>query len=359
MTSDSLAYMSDRDLLTEVKGLAQNKRRSTVDLIATLVEHDVRRLYLGEDAVAGERLQRRNAPLGACGIRTHRAARAARRFPVILDLLADGSVTLTTVCLLASHMTRENHREVLDAARHKSKREVELLVSMLAPRPAVPASVRKLPGPKPTDAPCAHDLLEGGCEDRAPLTSLSVPALPKRQAIVAPLAPERFRVQFTASRETHDKLRLCAGPPAPYNPRRRPSHHFRSSIYAAPDSPGENEAPDEEDTQAPRSVAAGSRHIPATVQREVWKRDGGQCAFVGAGGRCTERGFLELDDVVPFAVGGQARLENIQHSFRAHNVYEADCYFGSNLVREGGGMYDYSVPPGPDRVGSVANRNLT
>ena len=38
------------------------------------------------------------------------AARAARRFPIILDLLADGAVNLTTICLLGPHLTDRSHR---------------------------------------------------------------------------------------------------------------------------------------------------------------------------------------------------------------------------------------------------------
>src|SRR3989304_2522305 len=38
------------------------------------------------------------------------AARAARRFAVILEMLSEGSVTLTTVGLLAPHLPAENHQ---------------------------------------------------------------------------------------------------------------------------------------------------------------------------------------------------------------------------------------------------------
>jgi hypothetical protein len=72
-------------------------------------------------------------------------ARAARRFPSILGLVESAAVTLTTVRLLAPHLTEANHRDVLEHARHKSKREVELLVATLHPRPDVPSAVRKLP----------------------------------------------------------------------------------------------------------------------------------------------------------------------------------------------------------------------
>jgi hypothetical protein len=49
-------------------------------------------------------------------------ARAARRFPVILDRLTSGSLHLTAVSLLAPHLTDTNVVALLDAAHHKSKR---------------------------------------------------------------------------------------------------------------------------------------------------------------------------------------------------------------------------------------------
>jgi 5-methylcytosine-specific restriction endonuclease McrA len=63
-----------------------------------------------------------------------------------------------------------------------------------------------------------------------------------------------------------------------------------------------------------------SRYIPAAVKREVWKRDGGRCAFVGATGRCSERGLLEYHHVVPFADGGLTTPENLQLRCRPHNA---------------------------------------
>src|SRR2546428_10453682 len=83
------------------------------------------------------------------------AARADRRFPVTLDLLADGSINLTTVRLLAPHLTPENHRAVLEAARGKRTHEVEKIVASLAPKPDVADSIRKLPSPPQAPRPPA------------------------------------------------------------------------------------------------------------------------------------------------------------------------------------------------------------
>lgn len=44
-----------------------------------------------------------------------------------------------------AHVTEENHRAVLQRAKHKSSREIEVLVAELAPRPDVASRVRALP----------------------------------------------------------------------------------------------------------------------------------------------------------------------------------------------------------------------
>jgi 5-methylcytosine-specific restriction endonuclease McrA len=82
--------------------------------------------------------------------------------------------------------------------------------------------------------------------------------------------------------------------------------------------------------------AAPSRHIPSAVKRAVWRRDGGQCAFVSAGGRrCTERAFLELHHIHPHALAGPATAANISLRCRRHNQYEAELVFGPrDSVRE-------------------------
>src|SRR5918992_5829868 len=87
--------LSDRDLLTHIALAAQAERHATAHLIALLVELDARRLYLGEgfSSLFTYCTQALHFAEHAAFNRIE-AARAARRFPVILDLLADGAVTL-------------------------------------------------------------------------------------------------------------------------------------------------------------------------------------------------------------------------------------------------------------------------
>src|ERR687892_1363688 len=148
------SQLSDADLLAAVPRLAARERDATVALIAHLAELDARRLYLAEGC---------SSLFTYCTQVLHlsehaaygriEAARAVRRYPVLLEQLTDGSVTLTTVGLLTAHLTPENHRELLERARHKSKREVEELVARLRPQPPVPSAVRRLPTASRTTAP--------------------------------------------------------------------------------------------------------------------------------------------------------------------------------------------------------------
>ena len=327
----TLAHLSDDELLIEVRRLSELERQATAHLIASLVELDARRLYFAQGCSSlftyCTQILRLSEHAAYGRIE---AARAARRFPVVLELLADGAITLTGVGLLAPHLTPENHRELLNSARHKSKREVEYLVACLRPQPAVPSIVRKLPTPKP---PETLSVDRGPTQSDAPAPP-SVAPPPNRPAVLGPLAPDRYKVQLTVSRETYEKLRRAQDLLRHTIPNVDAAAIFdRALSLLVADLEKKKLAA----TERPRPASASSlksRHISAAVRRKVWARDGGQCAFVGTNGRCTERGFIEFHHVVPYAGGGATTVENLELRCRGHNAYEAERWFGPLLVRE-------------------------
>ena len=77
------------------------------------------------------------------------------------------------------------------------------------------------------------------------------------------------------------------------------------------------------DSAQPPHRARRSRYIPAPVRREVWRRDGGCCSYVDphSGRRCGSRFLLELDHIVPFALGGSAEPGNLRAYCAAHNRF--------------------------------------
>jgi hypothetical protein len=148
----------------------------------------------------------------------------------------------------------------------------------------------------------------------------------RRRAVVAPLAPERYEIRFTASAETRAKLRLAQEQLSHAVPPGDLATLFDRALTALLDDLARGTVAHE---RADRARGPGSRHIPARVKRSVWLHDGGQCAFVARGGRrCSGRAFLELHHLRPFGVGGEATTDNIELRCRAHNAYEAGVFYG-------------------------------
>ena len=310
----SISQLTDADLLSRVKSLVSRERTATAWLVAHLAEVDERRLYLGEgcSSLFTYCLQVLHFSEPETNLRIT-AARAARRFPEIIEQLADGRLHLSAVGKLAKHLTVENHDELLGAAEHKTRKEVEKLVAAVDPQPDVPSTVRKLPTPS---APAESHLVQ---KRLAP-------------AIVAPLAPERYRIQFTASAETQDKLRRVQD----LLKDKDPAVIFDRALTMLLDSLEKTKFAKTARPRKSPGTKANSRRGSAAVRREVWKRDGGQCTFVAPDGRrCTERGNLHFAHATAYALGGAPTAVNLRLRCAAHNAHEADLDFGpgTSLIR--------------------------
>src|SRR6266566_954869 len=96
----SFAGLTNDELLLEVKALVRHERSATAHLIASLAELDARRLYLSEGfrSMFTYCTQALHLSEHAAYGRIE-AARVARKWPVVLDLLSDGSITLTALGL--------------------------------------------------------------------------------------------------------------------------------------------------------------------------------------------------------------------------------------------------------------------
>jgi hypothetical protein len=351
-------HLSDDELTAELRRLAAAERNATVALLSHLAEFDRRRLYRG----AGF-----SSLFGYCtgalrfseSSAYHRikAARAARKFPVILELLGNGVANLTSIRLLAPHLTPENHKALLDEAAGKSRLQVEELLARRFPQPPVADGIRKLPPPAiaaaaaPTPAPIgtAAPVLGERSPERvtdpetgnptqtipATVAPLSALAPATHRSVIAPLSSDQYKVTFTATTATWRKLQQ-----AQELLRHQVPHGDLAEVidralgalleqltrrkFAAVTHPPSTEA-----GASGESSAASGRHIPAQVRRAVWMRDGGRCGFVGRDGRrCSDRSFVEFHHLRPFAVGGPPTTENIALRCRSHNGYEAEVYFG-------------------------------
>ena len=392
MTTDLLAMaaaLSNTDLLARLGHLAAEERDATVELVAHLIELERRKIYLAEGYGSLFNYCRGALRLSEhVAYNCLEATRTARSYPAVLDLLRSGDLNLTTLRILGPYLTAPNHEAVLAEAAGRSKRDVEMIVARLAPLPDVPSFLRKLPvramwahtitGSAATVAGSAAAVSvrapevsgtapdvtgsAAGVTDRGPaITAASgltdcTPAdrepipfgggrvsgpdsssrsswagalPPTARPIIAALAPERFRVQFTVGKETHEKLRFAQDMLRREIPDGDPGTIFDRALTLLLDEVARKKMAATAAPGPDRITAPGSRHIPAAVKRAVWFRDRGQCAFVSAQGRrCKERSFLELHHIQPFALGGEGTTANISLRCHQHNAHEAEIVFG-------------------------------
>src|SRR5438552_4161181 len=259
------------------------------------------------------------------------AARAARQFPALFTALAEGRLHLAGICLLAPHLTPENAEELIAAATHKTKCEVEQLLAQRFPRAELLPLAQAFPAPRPVRGEqLAPGQVEPEADERGEsVTDQLAPGQVEARvprAKVAPVAFERFALQVTIEQDTHDKLRYAQA----LLSHQLPSGDIAQVVDRALDALiAELEKQKFAATARPRRHSCRSglnpRYIPAHVKRAVWERDQGQCTFVSdTGRRCESRKFLEFDHVDPVALGGQATVEGLRLLCRGHNEYEAE-----------------------------------
>jgi len=154
-----LARLSDRELLAKTRALVGTSNQLFAALLAHLAEVDARGLHrtracaslytyciyelrFSEDAAA----------------RRAGAAKMVKRFPLLLDAIAQGELHLTGLLMLGPHLTHDNLIEVLGRAKFRTKKELARLIRELHPLPLVPDLVEPLrPEPRPLRKPTCEE----------------------------------------------------------------------------------------------------------------------------------------------------------------------------------------------------------
>ncbi len=251
-----LDHLSDDEVLRRTGELAAQGKQIDAVLIAHMAEIDGRRLYRGQAcpsmfAYATERLRLSEGQ----AYERITVARRSREYPELLEMLADGRLTLTAAAKLGPHLTPENSAALLERATRATRRQIEVLVAEVSPKADVVSSVRKL---------------------RARATQREVRSAGAGAAVV-PIAPGRYRVQFTASAELEAKIARA---------RALLRHTIPSGDVAAIVDQAMTVLLDKLERRRcgkaerpPDAVPTGatSRHVPAAVKRAVWQREDSRC----------------------------------------------------------------------------------
>ncbi len=332
----ALAGLPNHKLLERLRELVAEDAGLEVELLVHIGEVGARELYAPQGYPSLYAYLTEGLHLSE-SVAYHRiqVARAARKFPALLERIRAGELHLSGALALAGVLTPANYIELLDRARHKSKRVIEEIVRDLAPKPDVPALVRTLPSPAASAA--LRPLESAAAREPAPMAP--PPRAPDRRCSdPEPLGGNRYHVQFTAGSETRDKLReaqallrhqIPDGDLAKLFDRALDAllREARRTKFAETDRPRARAA------ESGCSNVPASRHVPATIQRAVAARDGKRCTFVAPDGRrCASRDALEFHHIDPFGRAKRHRVESITLRCRTHNRHAANLDYGANWM---------------------------
>jgi hypothetical protein len=275
------------------------------------------------------------------------AARLARRFPGMYPMIADGSLSLSVVALLKPHLTADNQHELMQACRGLTQAQAREQLAARFPRADVPSMVRKLPeqkrnepsraavspspGPLPLSTPTAT-ASPAPPVISATTASLAAPTRPPPRPI-EPLAPERYKIQLTASRELKNKLEQCRDLMRHANPSGDLAPILECALDLLLDKLMRERFGAARRPRAATNASSG-RRIDRATRRAVVAHDGLRCAWVGLDGeRCNATSWLELDHEEPVAKGGSSASHNVRVLCQAHNQLSAELEFGRDTIQ--------------------------
>ena len=315
--------LPDHVLMQNLATHFKDEDGATAALLADLADVDERRLYLpaGYKSLAAYCVGELKRNPDAVAKRIH-AARAARVFPAIFELVAAGRLCLSGVCLLAPHLTEANADELLAEAADKTYDETRRLIAERYRK-------RDARADSGNEHAARHVDVTNGEQATAPagggdfeLTSET--ATP----------PGEFPLHVTLSQAEHDALRYARA----LLGHAVPSGDLRQVVGRALEAlirELERTKFGVGSRSRPRTSAGKGRYIPLPIRRAVFERDGGSCTFEGpTGHRCGSITRLEFDHAQPVACGGESTVENLRLRCRAHNQYEADLRFGRGHMDE-------------------------
>jgi hypothetical protein len=374
----ALQGISDDELESSLSGLLGAGARVEARIVAHLAEVEARRLHLvaGYSSLYDYCRKRLGLSDYEAFIRIA-AARVARSYPVVFEMLAQRQLHLTAICEVREYLTAGNHRELLETVSGKTKLQIRDVLAQRFPQADVPASLKKLPALEPLSPGRYRLQLTLSAEQKEKLElardllshanrsgDLAVVVERALDELISRLEKRRFG--RTAARVLHEYAEIRAstkigakklGPTQRPGRAQSPTPNTLSNANArvhelpvpgrtvghAPakempaDEPVNEVIADEARVrnESARGAIDGKReqrrrkHIANETRRELLARGDVRCAFVASDGRrCDARAFLQFHHRHAWACGGSDTADNLELLCRAHNRLLAERDFG-------------------------------
>ncbi|ABC81885.1 HNH endonuclease [Anaeromyxobacter dehalogenans] len=306
-----------RELSAQLATLLRRERSALAEFLVALADFDARRAWaeLGYASLFHYLHRELGLSKGSAQYRKV-AAELIQAVPAVIEPLRDGRLCFTTIIEVARVVDARNWEGALPRFYGLSRHEAAEVVVALAPHPAPPVRT-------------VLTAVRGPGSAGSTVEPVAPPPGSSRSAALTPLTAERQRLHVTVSERFGRKLERLRD--------LRPDLSDDALLEAAVDLLlAKAEKRKGALTERPRASVRPSRdprHIPAHVRREVWRRDGGCCQWrVASGEICGSTHALQLDHVVPLALGGESSPGNLRVLCAAHNLLAARRVLGDALM---------------------------
>ena len=323
--------LQDAELLQLTLRAAKTEKKATLALLDYLVEVDARRLYATVNACSSlfDYLVKELGFSHPAASERVNAVRLIRAVPRVVEHLETGKLTLTSAAQIQRFVNAEQKvhpkgktvsskekEKVIEACLGKSKREVGKTLFEKQSEPARLLTQEKVRAITASRSEIKFTVDEATLTKLQQLKDLAGDQSLEKifdQALDALLLIEKKKrgvIQINKSVSTK-----ANGEVAKTKSKIDPEKPITNS--AAQGQPAEP-APLKELTEA----QLNSRFIPIDLKRFVFARSKGRCEFVDPRSktRCDTTFRLQIDHILPMALGGKTETANLRHLCSAHNL---------------------------------------
>ena len=361
ISQNSFHALKDSELLKLTLNAAKTEKEATLALLDYLIEIDTRRLYATVNACSSlfDYLVKElgfSHPAAAERVNTVRLIRAV---PPVKQHLETGKLTLTSAAQIQRFVhaeqkvdprrravSTEEKTKVVEACLGKSKREVEKTLFEKLSEPARILTQEKVRAITSSRSEIKFTVSDDTLEKLKQLKDLvGDQSLEKifDQALDSLLVSEKKKRGVTPKQSAVSTKKNK--PPKKSTPKMKTENHAARSrpadqVTAKTDSVifADQFTPDRPDqtitakTEISPSLklklilalkpTLSTRFIPIGLKRFVFARSKGKCEFVDprTKTRCESTFRLQIDHVIPLALGGETKTSNLRHLCSAHNL---------------------------------------
>ncbi|WP_374077949.1 HNH endonuclease [Bdellovibrio bacteriovorus] len=339
--NQSLRRLSDQDLLRQTEMLVQKERATTLEVLQSLREIEIRRLFvdLGFSSMYEMCIKYYKYSEGQAQRRLS-AARLLKELPEIEEKIQSGSLNITTLAKVQSfvraekqvqhHLSKTDKLRLLESLQDKSTREAEKELVKQSHQPELLLGKFNL-SEKSLNENAIKDSSEQFVKFEALLNEENQSLLREFRELFAHELPDGNALsvlQFLLKKAVKEKKKKLGLEGATNKKSDTDKSEFSKP---APNSKIEKNA-----AQLPSSAKVTSLRpaIPTHIKRMLWQRAQGCCEHIDSKSRqrCSSRYALQIDHTKPIALEGDNTIENLALLCRVHNSRRSIKTFGLNSI---------------------------